>query len=372
MTIQTSVQTSASESGSPEMSALHWPLQTVPSEETLAAIAAGDGIPVLDVGPYFADEPGSLDQLAADLRAIQENVGFYCIVNHGVGIDVIEAATEQTRQLFALPEDIKQQSRAVYHHQGWWPPKSIVVNWSKLEHKHKQATVEGWIFFRERETDDPKVLANVRHRALNKWPDAAALPDFHSTMLRYVSEMEKAARKMVRVYARALELPATYFDDYFETPEFYQRCNYYEPGDPNVESIGMGAHTDHSFLTLLPTSAVPGLQVLTPAQNWLAVQHTPEAIIVNTGEFLNRWSNGRFMATPHRVTATKEDRITIPFFFNPGDDTLAYPVPTTIAPGEAPLFEPMTFGDFFEAYLAGNFQNRGELKDLEKSPANAA
>ena len=43
-----------------------------------------DVIPVIDLGPYLADEPGALDHAAAELRHALTEIGFYTIVNHDV------------------------------------------------------------------------------------------------------------------------------------------------------------------------------------------------------------------------------------------------------------------------------------------------
>ena len=39
-----------------------------------ASIADGKELPILDVGPYLAGAPGALEQLAADVKWIQENL----------------------------------------------------------------------------------------------------------------------------------------------------------------------------------------------------------------------------------------------------------------------------------------------------------
>ena len=43
-----------------------------------------DAIPVIDLGPYLAGEPGALDHAGAELRHALTEIGFYSIVNHGV------------------------------------------------------------------------------------------------------------------------------------------------------------------------------------------------------------------------------------------------------------------------------------------------
>lgn len=332
-----------------------------PSAEVRAAVAAGREVPVLDVGAYLAGDAAALEQLAADLRFVQENVGFYCIVNHGVGSDLIRKTHEQVRALFGLSEEEKARDRAVHHHQGWWPSRSIVLRWNEMEQERKTASVEGWIFFRERGPDDPQVIANVRHRTLNKWPDERTLNAFRPTLLAYIEALEKLGLALVQAYARALGLPKDYFAPYFTKPEYYLRCNHYPPTDGSAADMGLGAHSDHSFLTLLPMSDVPGLELLTPQGTWLPVQYCADAIIVNTGEFLNRWTNGRFIATPHRVLSPAVERVTVPFFLNPNDDAIADPLPTCVTPERPRSYDPLSFYAFFEMFLAGNYTNRGDV-----------
>ena len=43
-----------------------------------------NAIPVIDLGPSLAGEPGALDRAAAELRHALTEIGFYTIVNHGV------------------------------------------------------------------------------------------------------------------------------------------------------------------------------------------------------------------------------------------------------------------------------------------------
>ena len=53
-----------------------------------------DRIPVLDMGPYLAGEPSAREQLAAQLRHVQENIGFYVVTNNGVEFSRLDAAYE--------------------------------------------------------------------------------------------------------------------------------------------------------------------------------------------------------------------------------------------------------------------------------------
>ena len=46
---------------------------------------------------------------------------------------------------------------------------------------------------------------------------------------------------------------------------------------------------------------MPGLAFRTQTGDWIDVPTVPDAFIVNGGQLLLRWTNDRFLATPHRA-----------------------------------------------------------------------
>jgi isopenicillin N synthase-like dioxygenase len=329
----------------------------------VAQCLVGERIPVIDISGYLSGDPQAVEQFAVDLRAIQEDLGFYCIVNHGVDQSLIDSAFDQIAELFALPEDVKMNHKVDFHHQGFIPNKAMILRWSKITKNEKKDLNEAWAFMRERTADDPKVVANIRHRGLNQWPEA--LPEFRKTLLNYQETMADLATRMLPAYALALDLPADYFDDKFSTPEYYNRCAWYPPVDVEEGQFSLSPHSDHSSMTYLPLMDVPGLQVMSPTGKWIEVEPLRGAIVVNTGEFFNRWTNGRFIATPHRVVPPTKDRYALTFFYNCNDETVADPFPSCIAPGETPKSEPMSFHDFFVTYMDGNYIYRTAEMDQD-------
>lgn len=319
----------------------------------VARCLADERIPVIDVGPYLSGDVDALERWAVDLRAIQESLGFYCIVNHGIDQGLVDRSFERVAELFDLPLETKMRYRVDFHHIGYIPTKATVLRWSTIAENKKKDLNEAWAFMRERTPDDPKVKANIRHRGLNKWP--AELPQFRPTILAYQEAMAVLARRMLPGYARALELPADWLADKFSQPEYYNRCAYYPPAQAEEGQFSLAPHSDHSSITYLPLMDVPGLQVMAPSKRWIEVEPVRGAMVVNTGEFLNRWTNGRFIATPHRVVPPKARRYALTFFYNANDETMATPMPTCIRPGEKPRYEPMSFHDFFVTYMDGNY-----------------
>ena len=347
---------------------------TQPSEAVRKAIQEAKELPILDVGPYLAGVPGALEQLGADVRHIQENLGFFAIINHGIPQELIDESFRQTAQLFEIPMEEKLKHRVGYHHQGYLPPKASILQSKVIQDKiavnTKKDTNSAWLFMRNRDADDPKVKNNVRHRGLNQWPDS--LPDFKKTLHNYQTSMEKLAVKLMPIYARALDLRGDYFDNMFKAPEYYQRCAYYHPEEKMEEGqYALAPHSDGSFLTLLPMTPVPGLQVMTPSKEWLSVRYVKDALIVNTGQVLNRMSNDRFIATPHRVVNPPHKRYALTFFFYPDDDASVAPIPECVAPGEQPKYDSRSFYEFFVPYLDDlyHYNDKEFMKEVEPERA---
>ena len=90
----------------------------------------------------------------------------------------------------------------------------------------------------------------------------------------------------------------------------------------------------------------------TPWGDWLDVPPVEGALIVNVGDMLHRMSNGRLISTPHRViNATRGERYSVPFFFDPHVATESAPLAGT----GAPKFEPLIFGDFLRSELEAGY-----------------
>ncbi|NIR38503.1 MAG: isopenicillin N synthase family oxygenase, partial [Actinobacteria bacterium] len=78
---------------------------------------------------------------------------------------------------------------------------------------------------------------------------------------------------------------------------------YYPPQPPELgeDRFGVSAHTDFGMLTVLCQDDVGGLQLERPDGEWIAVPPVAETLVINVGDLLARWSNGRYRSTPHRV-----------------------------------------------------------------------
>ncbi len=311
-------------------------------------------IPTLDLGPYLSGDPEARERLAQTLCHVQETIGFYVVVNHGVPDEPIARAYEALREFFALPLAAKLTLRIDVRSVGYIPAKSTVYVTSKFNVNTKPDLNETITLARERSLEDPAIRQGLRFVGPNQWPES--LPEFREAMIAYQEAMSVLGYAMLPLYARALDLPADYFAAYFTEPMWWTRNAYYPALDPEENQFGISPHSDHGFITLLPMSEVSGLQILLPSGAWFPATPVAGGILVNTGEFLNRWSNGRFLATPHRVVAPASDRYSMAMFFNPNAETVAEPLETCVSEERPPAFEPVTMLDYMSWYIDSNYK----------------
>ena len=312
-----------------------------------------EDIPILDAGPYLAGAPGAREALAENIRFIQETIGFYVIINHGVPRALMDNAYANLERFFALSDEEKLKLKFGEKSVGYVAAKSTVYVTSKINENTKQDLNETLVTALERPADHPYLEQGLRFVGPNKWPEN--LPGFREAIVEFQKSIADLGRKMVPLYALALEKPADFFDRYFDEPIMWTRNSHYPAVEPEENQFGISPHSDHSFLTLLPLSDVPGLQVLTRTGKWLPADPVANGIIVNTGEFLNRWTNDRFIASPHRVVPPDYDRYSMATFFNPAPDTIADPLDTCCGPDNPAKYDPVGMLDYVCWYIDRNY-----------------
>ena len=224
----------------------------------------------------------------------------------------------------------------------------------------KSNAMENLTYHQDRAPDDPKVVSGERFRCLNQWPDSEKAPGFRESQMVFHTMMADLGYRMLPVYARALGMPADYFSGYFRDPTILVRMVKYPAiGALREDQFGSASHTDAGFITMLPQSNQPGLQIKSPDGEWVDHPRKEASLIVNAGNMMRRWSNDRFLASPHRVTAaTTEDRYSLAFFFNPDLDDIISPVESCCTAEHPGKYEPLRYGDFFADYLAGAYANQ--------------
>jgi isopenicillin N synthase-like dioxygenase len=317
---------------------------------------AADTIPILDIAPLRAGEPGALARLGEALRHAFTDIGFYFVRGHGVPEALVAEAFAAARRFHDQPMEAKLALRFDANNTGYLPMRGATTRLNALGAVQKPNVNEAVFFKRDLPADHPDVLAGRRFRGVNRWP--ADLPGFRDAVLAYSAAMEALGRSLVPIYAVALGLPATWFDAHFHEPMFTLRMTHYPQQDPMApeDEWGLAPHTDTSFMTILAQNQVPGLSLRLPDGTWLDAPAPQGAFLVNGGMMLRRWTNERFLATPHRVTnRSGQERYAIPFFMDCAYDAVMAPIPTCVDAAHPARYPPFTYLDFMTDYVGANY-----------------
>ena len=218
------------------------------------------GLPIIDLSS-FGDDEGVLNQVAGEIGAACRDVGFFYVVGHGVGRDLMAEAFARSKAFFALPFADKQRLaiETIGGNRGY----SGLLH-EALDPKQGPDNKEAYNVGLDLEPDDPELLAGKAFRALNAWPD---LPGFRETLLAYFDACAALGARIHRAFARDLGIATDFFAGKFDRPMATLRLLHYPAAASGAgERIGAGTHTDYGNLTLLATDDVGGLEVRTRAR----------------------------------------------------------------------------------------------------------
>lgn len=161
----------------------------------------------------------------------------------------------------------------------------------------------------------------------SRLPDEWDIPGFRETVEEYARQMFSLARRILSLMALVLGKPANFFERYMTAPIATHRMLHYWPTRDFETQIGVGEHTDYGLLTILSQDSVGGLQVLNAKDlKWVHCPPISNAMVVNIGDMLGRWTAHRFKSTVHRVVnASGHERYSVAYFLEPNMDTKIVP-----------------------------------------------
>src|ERR1051326_6918324 len=345
----------------------------VATDPAPAPMIAG-AIPLIDVAGHLARDAESSRKAAMQLRFAFENVGFYYLAGHGIPQSLIDRTYEAATRFHAQPMTTKLSLKVNEHNIGYLPISNAASPQAAAQGR-KPSRNEAYFLRREHAPDDPAVIANRRFHGLNQWPDDLA--GFRETTLEYMRTLEALCRRLVPLYALALDLPADFFDACFAEPHMILRMSRYPVIDGEDEMVAsLVPHTDSGFMTLLPPNRVPGLSILLPSGGWIDAPGVDGAYVVNGGDILHRWTNERFLSTPHRVrNVSGQVRYAIPFFCDPDHDTIIECLQSCCSADHPPKSPPVCFGDYALWFASKGYQhmaNEAALPDAVVAPGARA
>jgi isopenicillin N synthase-like dioxygenase len=296
---------------------------------------------------------------AADvLRRALHTSGFFYLAHDGVDDGVIEDMRAKSKAFFALDVNVKSRIDAAGSSRGWTRMRAETLD---AAHSSAGDSKEGVYIGRECASEELEGdYATLVGR--NKWLDEtseASIRGYRRAMERYYDTMVGIGMRLLTLVAAALDVEEDYFDTYWTpTHNCVLRPLRYAAvkSDANAGTFAAGAHSDYGGLTILKTlDDVPGLEIYDEANaSWIAVPPRDDAFVVNIGDLLERWSNGRLKSTKHRVmTAGDVERHSVAFFFEPDYFAVVEPIVRDV--DDVPKYDAIRFGDYLLARYAETY-----------------
>ena len=297
-------------------------------------------IPVIDLSALIDGDDEARARISEQIVHAAENNGFFYVINHGVPAELVEGLFNVAARFFDTEEaeKIKLGLANSTCFRGYLPLDS------RGSDPTKRNFLEAFQIGEEHDADDDYERMMY---GPNQWPEAPA--DLADTMMSYHRAMRALSDRLQAAFAVGIGLPEDYFLKYYRKPLNQLRLLHYPPPPDELDDGVMGArvHTDTGAFTILLQDQNGGLEVETQSGEWVAATPLEGAFVVNVGDMLENWTNGRFISIKHRVVnRSGNERYSIPYFLNPDLDAVVEPLPEFTGPDNPPRFEPVHVGEF--------------------------
>lgn len=315
-------------------------------------------VPVIDIAPLLdgSDKAAVAHEIA---RAARE-IGFFYIRNHGIPDAQTGAAFAASRRFFALAQEAKD---ALHVAKSYPAQRGYIPLFAENTDPEVTADLkECFDVALEHAPDDPAVRAGLPFFGANVWPEE--LPGFHAAVYGYYTAVRDLAIRLAGGLALSLALPEDFFADKLDNAIASLRLIHYPPQKGRIKqaTLGCGAHSDYGVLTVLAQDDIGGLQLRNADGDWIAAPPVPGTFVVNVGELTERWTNGLYPATLHRViNAGGRDRYSMPFFLDTNYDARIECIETCRDAAHPPKYPPVLGGEYLFKRYDETFAFRRQL-----------
>ncbi|XP_037046351.1 probable 2-oxoglutarate-dependent dioxygenase At3g111800 [Bradysia coprophila] len=306
-------------------------------------------VPIIDISSLNSNN--STDEIDRQIHKACEEWGFFYVINHGVDLELIQQAVDLGLEFFNLPKELKNMvARSEKNLQGY---SDSELTKRKVDWKE--------VFDFTPDVPDTDGIISIGVHGKNQWPTEPV--GFERTMKNYLMSLQKLSRQLLRSCIKSISNEVDIVDNCFDGTgdtslvrlNFYRRC-------PNPElHLGVGPHSDPGIITiLLQDNSVSSLQVLKDG-TFYDVPPVKDSFVVNIGDMMEVFSNGKYKAPVHRVlTSTDSDRFSLPYFLAPSYSFIIRPLKGTYNDDNPPKFRSFPWAEFRKGRYEGDFADKGE------------
>ncbi|KAG5558601.1 hypothetical protein RHGRI_008523 [Rhododendron griersonianum] len=296
----------------------------------------------LDLPLFDISQPISATSLSSLSLACKE-WGFFRIINHGVSKDLYSRLYTVSNHIFSLPSELKLKLG----------PSSTLKTYTP----HFIASP----FFESLLVSGPDFSASAQSSSevLNQ-----SSSEFSEILREYGNRMTNLSKSIIQIVLMCLgEDFERKFECEFTNCHGYLRINNYSPLEcmNHKELEGLGMHTDMSCVTIVYQDQIGGLQVRSKEGNWLDINPCDDTLVVNIGDLMQAWSNGKLRSSEHRVVLKQPvNRFSLAFFWCFEDEKLILAPEEVVGERNLRVYKPFVCADYMK------FRQNSERGKFEK------
>lgn len=293
-----------------------------------------ENVPVIDLG---CEDRDLIIQQIGDACT---RYGFFQVINHGVGKEIVESMQKVGSEFFSLPLEEKLK---VYSDD---PSKTMRLSTS---FNVKKETIHNW-------RDYLRLHCYPLDQYAPEWPSNPS--SFKEIVSNYCKEVRKLGLRLEEAISESLGLEKEYIQQVLGEQGQHMAINFYpECPQPDL-TYGLPGHTDPNVLTiLLQDLHVSGLQVLKDGR-WLAVKPHPNAFVINLGDQLQALSNGKYKSVFHRAVVNADKaRLSIASFFCPYDCAMISAPKKLTEDGSPAIYRGYTYAEYYNKFWSRNLDD---------------
>jgi len=285
----------------------------------------GQSIPIIDLAGLHGENRSLIIE---QIKTASEEWGFFQVVNHGVSPQLLDETFQEHRKFFELPDlEERLKKYSIYSDKE-------MSQVAKMENETIRYP-SNW--------RDNMVLNYAPNLDTQKWPTEP--PNFIEVNLKYNQAVYHLKKELLDALSESLGLQTSLLDDVLGEGQTTNMI-YYPPCPEPSYAFGVKPHSDPNSITILVQDEVGGLEVRDKHGEWIQVKPTPNAFIVNVGDQLEIFSNGKYKSVEHRVVPTQDKvRLSIGSFIAPGFTTHVKPHPELTAK-QGQLYEGCVYFDY--------------------------
>ncbi|XP_022953361.1 gibberellin 20-oxidase-like protein [Cucurbita moschata] len=304
-------------------------------------------VPVIDISSQSLTE-----STASSLFRACTELGFFFIKNHGISKEFYQKFISGIDLLFSSPEETKQRLK---HGVSSYTPRFVISP-----------------FLETFKFSGPNFSASSTAQGVTQSQFGHQATEFSNLLDEYGSKMAEVSKRILKLLLNILgdNIENKFYDPEFSNCNGYLRINGYTPlgmnDDEEVEVFKK--HTDVSYVTIVFPNDIRGLQMRSKGGDWIdAMPSEDDTLVVNIGDLLEAWSNGRLRSAIHRVVLRKNNmkRFSIVYTSTPEDESREIHAPSeVVGEGKSRLYRPFSTQQYKD-FRNKNYEKIGEtIKDF--------